>query len=125
MLLLSVSLALPIQIAKAQDKKASNIDAKQLDKAKKIYIKQVNYQETKCKSGGHCPATAVNMVCLKGAVCYVGYGYDKNPLIVPTPHWGTNAVVVVMVEGKVKNDDDEKKNKRTITTYSLGLLLTR
>jgi hypothetical protein len=86
MLLLSVSLALPIQIAKAQDKKASNIDAKQLDKAKKIYIKQVNYQETKCKSGGHCPATAVNMVCLKGAVCYVGYGYDKNPLIVPTPH---------------------------------------
>jgi hypothetical protein len=30
-----------------------------------------------------------------------------------------------MVEGKVKNDDDEKKNKRTITAYSLGLLLTR
>jgi hypothetical protein len=84
-LLLSVSLALPIQIAKAQDKKASNIDAKQLDKAKKIYIKQVNHQETKCKNG-HCPATAVNIVCLRGAVCYVGYGYDKNSLIMPTPH---------------------------------------
>jgi hypothetical protein len=83
MLLLSASLALPVQIAKAQDKKDTKINAKQLDKAKKINIKQVNQQDTNCKNGD-CPATASNVICLRGAVCH--FGYDENPLLISTPH---------------------------------------
>jgi hypothetical protein len=83
MLLLSASLALPVQIAKAQDKKDTKINANQLDKAKKINIKQVNQQDTNCKNGD-CPATASNVICLRGAVCH--FGYDENPLLISTPH---------------------------------------
>jgi hypothetical protein len=85
MLLLSASLGLPVQIAKAkaQDKKDTKINANQLDKAKKINIKQVNQQDTNCKNGD-CPATASNVICLRGAVCH--FGYDENPLLISTPH---------------------------------------
>jgi hypothetical protein len=86
MLLLSVSLASPVQIAKGQEKKDAKINATQLAQAKKINIKQVNHQETQCKNVD-CPTNAVNAICLPGAVCHFGRaGVDENPLIISTPH---------------------------------------
>jgi hypothetical protein len=84
-LLLSASLALPVQIAKGQDKKDTKINANQVDKAKKINIKQVNQQDTNCKNGD-CPATAANVICLQGAICHFGFGYDENFLLISMPH---------------------------------------
>jgi hypothetical protein len=85
-LLLYVSMALPVQIAKGEDKNGTKFNAKQLDKAKKINIKQVNNQQTKCENGD-CPMNASNVICLQGAVCYFRLtGYDENPLIISTPH---------------------------------------
>ena len=72
-LLLVISMALPVQAAKGQDQKAVKADPKQL----------VNQRMVCDRKEASCTSTAVNLICMKGAVCHIGY---DTPLIVPTPY---------------------------------------
>jgi hypothetical protein len=67
-LLLSASFALPLQVAKGKQKDPD-----------KITTKQSIIQENRCKQNANC----LNIVCLKNAVCLIGY---DAPLVLPTPH---------------------------------------
>jgi hypothetical protein len=66
-LLLSASLAMPLQVVKGKQK------------ADKITTKQSIIQENRCKQNANC----LNIICMKNAVCLIGYDV---PLVLPTPH---------------------------------------
>jgi hypothetical protein len=72
MLLLPLSLALPSQLAGAR---------KQSDG--QVPMKQSNSQKIKCSSDAICLAKAINIICSKNSLCYIGY---NAPFLMAVPH---------------------------------------
>ena len=62
MMLLAVSWALTSQLAGARKQSAEQLS-----------IKQSNSVKIKCSSDVTCLAKAINIVCTKDALCYMGY----------------------------------------------------
>jgi hypothetical protein len=72
MLLLPVSMNLQSQLAGAR---------KQSDG--QVPTKQSNSQKLKCNSDAICLAKAINIVCSKNSLCYIGY---NAPFLMAVPH---------------------------------------
>ena len=76
LLVLSLSLTLPVQIANA---KGHN----QKSDTTNHSTKQLNQQQTICKGKEvNCDPTAINIICVRGSVCHIGY---DTPILMATP----------------------------------------
>ena len=73
MLVLSMSLTLPSELAGARKKSDGQVS-----------IKQSNSQKIKCSSDAICLAKQINILCTENALCYIG-GYDA-PFLMANPH---------------------------------------
>jgi hypothetical protein len=85
-LLLSMSLVVQSQLAEArkQNKIDDDEQAKQTDVENDAspQHQQVN-QKMKCTSDAVCLAKAINILCMKNSLCYIGY---NAPFLMSTPH---------------------------------------
>jgi hypothetical protein len=84
-LLLSMSLIVQSQLAEARKQnKNSDGEAKQTDIQNDAspQNQQVN-QKMKCASDAVCLAKAINILCMKNSLCYIGY---NAPFLMSTPH---------------------------------------
>jgi hypothetical protein len=73
MLLLSISLIVELQLAEARTKSISDSHSS----------KQLIDQKIKCASDAICLAKAINILCMKNSLCYIGY---NAPFLMTTPH---------------------------------------
>jgi hypothetical protein len=73
MLLLSISLTVELPQAGARTKSISDSQSP----------KQLVNQKVKCASDAICLAKAINILCMKNSLCYIGY---NAPFLMTTPH---------------------------------------
>jgi uncharacterized membrane protein len=73
MLLLSISLTVELPQAGARTKSISDSHSS----------KQLVNQKVKCASDAICLAKAINILCMKNSLCYIGY---NAPFLMTTPH---------------------------------------
>jgi hypothetical protein len=73
MLLLSVSVTVDLQLAGARKKGSADGHSS----------KQLINQKLKCDSDAICLAKAINILCMKNSLCYIGY---NAPFLMTTPH---------------------------------------
>ena len=74
-LLLSMSITMQSQLAGARKRDSSDgnsPESQQID------------QKMKCTSDAICLAKAINILCMKNSLCYIGY---NAPFLMSTPHW--------------------------------------
>ena len=76
MLVLSVDVTLQSQVAQAR-KQNNNEDASDVPKQQHVD------QKIKCSSDAVCLAKAINILCMKDSLCYIGY---NAPFLFSTPH---------------------------------------
>ena len=73
MLLLSISLIVESQLAEARTESPSAGHSS----------KQLIDLKVKCASDAICLAKAINILCMKNSLCYIGY---NAPFLMTTPH---------------------------------------
>ena len=73
MLLLSISMTVELPQAGARTKSPSDSQSP----------KQLVNQKVKCASDAICLAKAINILCMKNSLCYIGY---NAPFLMTTPH---------------------------------------
>ena len=72
LILLSISLSTQLHLADARKKSSSETP-----------LKQVTSQNLKCSSDAVCLAKAINILCTKDSLCYIGY---NAPFLMTMPH---------------------------------------
>ena len=74
MLLLSMYLTVQSQVAEARKQSKGDAPPKE---------QQLVNQKIKCTSDAICLAKAINILCMKNSLCYIGY---NAPFLMSTPH---------------------------------------